>query len=585
MNYEKLARDYRLSVDEVRIRHLTLRVALWRSDFLRFAEEVLQIRSKDGQIIPFRINEAQQILHDAAESQLKEVGWVRLAGLKGRRQGFSTYVGGRGYWRATLWRNQRIYILSNDMASTETLFNMVDGMHDLNPFAPKVGRDNAKELEFSTLGSNYRVATAGQKGGGRGSAISFFHGSEAAWWNNAPEHFASSVQAVDEVKGKWGVLWAEPANPLPFEKGVGKVEGWIVAPSEVWLETTSAGPTGEFYTRYMNAMKGVGRYRHVFVPWTVQSEYQTAGEFYPGQDPEEDGGVSEAEYQRLHKLSDARMLWRRDKIVELGSVGKFRQEFPLDIDEAFAAEEQDGVYIRPTIVLNARKREMDDPDAPLIIGVDPAGQGGDRFAMAFRRGNKILKVKYRSKLNHEEAVAWIADVIETERPSRVNIDNGSMGANIVTTLRNMKREYADLVRGVNFGGTSKAKLANKDRAGPVNRRAEMYQEMRQWLEEGGSVPDDPDLSSDLSGPKTKYRPNNDWLLESKTEMKARGLRSPDLADSCALTFATREYFDTWSKPSGHTGFKHGADGYRVEVRDLTQNQEMRRSYGTNSWMA
>lgn len=45
MNYEKLARDYRLSVDEVRIRHLTLRVALWRSDFLRFAEEVLQILS------------------------------------------------------------------------------------------------------------------------------------------------------------------------------------------------------------------------------------------------------------------------------------------------------------------------------------------------------------------------------------------------------------------------------------------------------------------------------------------------------------------------------------------------------------
>lgn len=585
MNYEALAREYRLSVNEVKLRHLTLRVARWKSDFLCFAREVLQIRTKDGRIVPFNINEAQQILHDAAEAQLKDDGWVRLAGLKGRRQGFSTYVGGRGYWRATLWRNQRIYILSNDMASTETLFNMVDGMHELNPFAPKVGRDNAKELEFATLGSNYRVATAGQKGGGRGSAISFFHGSEAAWWNNAPEHFASSVQAVDEVKGKWGVLWNEPANPLPFEKGVGSIEGWVIAPSEVWLETTSAGPTGEFYDRYMKAMKRIGRYRAVFVPWTVQSEYQMAGDFTAGIDPEEDGGLSEAEYQGLHGLSDARMQWRRDKIIELGSVGKFRQEYPLDEDEAFASEEQDGVFIRPVIVLQARKREIETPDAPLIIGVDPAGQGGDRFAIALRRGNKIMKIRHRAKLNHEEAVAWIADLIDTERPSRVNIDNGSMGANIVTTLRNMDRKYAEIIRGVNFGGTSRAKLANKNRAGPVNRRAEMYQELRQWLEEGGCLPDDTDLSSELSGPKIKYKPNNDWLLESKSDMKSRGLRSPDLADACALTFAAREYFDTWSKPSGSSGFTQGTESRKVEVRDLTSGGSGQSlSFGANSWM-
>jgi hypothetical protein len=38
---------------------------------------------------------------------------------------------------------------------------------------------------------------------------------------------------------------------------------------------------------------------------------------------------------------------------------------------------------------------MEDPDAPLIIGVDPAGSGGDRFAVAFRRGDKILKSIHR----------------------------------------------------------------------------------------------------------------------------------------------------------------------------------------------
>jgi hypothetical protein len=77
--------------------------------------------------------------------------------------------------------------------------------------------------------------------------------------------------------------------------------------------------------------------------------------------------------------------------------------------------------------------------------------------------------------------------------------------------------------------------------------------------EGGSIPDDDDLASDMSGPKQKWRANNDWLLESKTEMKARGLRSSDLSDACALTFATREWFDSWKTPEKPKGWAPGID--------------------------
>jgi hypothetical protein len=173
------------------------------------------------------LNEAQEILHNAAEEQLAEEQWVRLAGLKGRRQGFSTYVAARGYWRATLWDRQKVYILSHEMASSNVLFDMTALMQQKHPFPPQVGTDNAKELEFSKRGSSYQVATAGQKAGGRGGAVTFFHGSEAAWWTNAPDHFAASVQGVDEVRGVWGVLWREPSNPLPFEKGEGEIYGWV----------------------------------------------------------------------------------------------------------------------------------------------------------------------------------------------------------------------------------------------------------------------------------------------------------------------------------------------------------------------
>lgn len=584
MNLQQIATDAGLSIDQVRDRWLTLRVALWKSDFRRFAREALRIRTKSGDLEPLTLNEAQEILHTAAEEQLQKDRWVRVTGLKGRRQGFSTYVAARGYWRATLWDRQRIYILSHEMASSNVLFSMTALMQEKHPFPPQVGTDNAKELEFIKRGSSYQVATAGQKAGGRGGAVTFFHGSEAAWWTNAPDHFAASVQGVDEVKGVWGVLWREPTNPLPFERGVGEIVGWIKAPSEIWLETTSAGPTGEFWKRYMEAMKGIGRYRAVFVPWTVQTEYVEEGEFVPKAEADEEGEISELEYQEIHGLSDAQMLWRRAKIHELGSVGKFRQEYPIDVTEAFAAADIDGVFIKPALVLRARKRQMEEPDAPLIIGVDPAGSGGDRFAVALRRGDKILKVMHRNKLEHDEAVAWLSTIIDEHRPNRMNVDRGSMGQNIVSALRNLNRHYADVVKGIDFGGTSRFKQATPKRAGPWNRRAEMYGDLKEWLAEGGAIPDDDDLASDLSGPRQKWRANNDWLLESKSDMKSRGVRSPDLSDACALTFATKEWFDTWNAPKKPQGFGAGATPQEMIRIDRTDDHA-EIDAGGYGWMA
>jgi hypothetical protein len=479
--------------------------------------------------------------------------------------------------------------LSHEMAASNKLFEMVDLMQQKHPFPPQVGTDNAKELEFVKRGSSYQVATAGQKAGGRGGAISFFHGSECAWWTNAPDHFASSVQAVDEVRGVWGVLWRRPAKPLPFElTAPEEIYGWVKAPSEIWLETTSAGPMGEFFKRYTDAMKHIGRYKAVFVPWTVQTEYQEAGDFVPMAEAEAEGELSEIEYQELYGLTDTQMLWRRSKIHELGDISKFRQEYPIDVTEAFAAASTDA-FIPPALVLRARKRKFEDPDAPLIIGVDPAGSGGDRFAVAFRRGDKIMSVIHRQKLEHDEAVAWLSIIIDEHKPNRMCIDRGSMGQNIVSALRNLNKHYADVVKGIDFGGTSRMKQATPKRAGPWNRRAEMYQDLKSWLQEGGSIPDDDDLASDISAAKQKWRANNDWLLESKTEMKARGIRSCDLSDACALTFATREWFDSWTTPEKAKGFAPGIDRDQqfgeVKVIDRTGNDQDRWDYsGNDAWM-
>jgi hypothetical protein len=64
----------------------------------------------------------------------------------------------------------------------------------------------------------------------------------------------------------------------------------------------------------------------------------------------------------------------------------------------------------------------------------------------------------------------------------------------------------------------------------------MWNDMRVWLKDA-SIPNDKNLKSDLTGPMAKPDSKGCIFLESKKEMRARGLASPDAADAIAVTFA------------------------------------------------
>ena len=69
----------------------------------------------------------------------------------------------------------------------------------------------------------------------------------------------------------------------------------------------------------------------------------------------------------------------------------------------------------------------------------------------------------------------------------------------------------------------------------------MWKNMRDWLRDGGSIPKDQTLYDDLIGPETVARNDGKIQLESKKDMKKRGLPSPNCADALALTFAVPVY--------------------------------------------
>ena len=487
-----------------------------RSSLLYFGPECLKIRNKAGDIVPLRFNESQLFVHAALEKQKAEKGWVRALILKGRQQGISTYVAARYYQKATLRRGVNTFILAHEQQATNALFDIVDRFQRHNPpdIAPHVETFNAKELVFDRLESTYIVATAGAKEGGRSRTISLFHGSEVPLWANAKGHFAASVQTVP-----------------------------LLPDTEVILEGTSAGFGGEFYERWQDAEAGIGDYICIFLPWFMAKEYarQPEDDFELSTDAEE-GEMSEVEYAATFGLSLAQMAWRRGKVQELRSKAAFCREYPATPSEAWTAAADHEPFIPPISVLRARKRKVEGI-GPLVLGVDPASVGGDRFSVAARRGGCVLWVQHRNKIDHLEGTAWIRSLIDDLQPARVNIDSGNIGRAIVTGLKSIGPIYANIVRGVDFGGTSEHHLARPKVPGPKNRRAEMWERMRDWLamEEGVAIPDDEAIQTDMCSPRLKPQLDNSFLLEKKEAMKKRGARSPDLADAVALTFAFREF--------------------------------------------
>ena len=132
-------------------------------------------------------------------------------------------------------------------------------------------------------------------------------------------------------------------------------------------------------------------------------------------------------------------------------------------------------------------------------------------------------------MNNVAVANKITSDIYNLRPARVFIDIGGLGAGVYDILND--RGYGKVVRGINFG----AKAIYNDRY--VNKRAEMWDELKEWLQAGGALPVSAELKADLCGVRYDFDAAGKMRLESKDILKARTGRSPDLADALALTFA------------------------------------------------
>ena len=130
-----------------------------------------------------------------------------------------------------------------------------------------------------------------------------------------------------------------------------------------------------------------------------------------------------------------------------------------------------------------------------------------------------------------------------DRPARLFMDVGGPGGAIGDILRSWGEPYASVVRLVNFGSAplepERLLADGTRRPGPKNRRAEMWERSRDWLDEepGADIPDSDALQADACAPGYHYDLQQRLVLEAKAQMAARGALSPDEWDAVVLTFA------------------------------------------------
>jgi len=191
-------------------------------------------------------------------------------------------------------------------------------------------------------------------------------------------------------------------------------------------------------------------------------------------------------------------------------------------------------FIPSDVVFAAMKRGSSKylGDDPLVCGVDMARGGDDNCMIQFRRGfdaksEKVYRIPGEKSRDSMKVVSLLTMVFDRHKPDVTFMDKGSMGGPIGDRLRQLGYPVVD----VGFGDN-----ADDDRL-YKSRTAEMGARCKQWLMDGGSIPDDDQLEEELTSRDFSHNDKDQLVLEKKRDMKKRLGVSPDWADALYLTFA------------------------------------------------
>lgn len=203
-------------------------------------------------------------------------------------------------------------------------------------------------------------------------------------------------------------------------------------------------------------------------------------------------------------------------------------EFPLSEGDAL---------ISAQLVEEAMARIPEiDVMQPQIWGVDVARFGTDQSVLIKRQGNAVLEPPRRwSRFDLMQLTGAIVAEYKAQGenpPAAIVVDSIGLGAGVADRLRELKLPAID----VNVAESA----SNEGRF--MRLRDELWQNVADWLAtRTASLPYDDALRNDLCGPRYGFSSDGKLRVESKDQLRSRGISSPDSADALCLCFAPAAY--------------------------------------------
>lgn len=274
--------------------------------------------------------------------------------------------------------------------------------------------------------------------------------------------------------------------------------------------------------------------------WEVADGALTDGEAFFwafGNPTKPDGEFADCFDKNSHMYHTRHVDSREVSFTNKNALNDIIRKYGDDSDEAkvrvkgqFPSQSFNGFIMADGVQSAVDRPEHGDPGAALIMAIDVARFGNDKSVIKFRQGRdarSIPALKF-GKLSTVQLAEIAAREINAKRPDAVVIESTGPGAGVIDILRDKGYRIVEVHPG----------SAAVNHQHFVNKRAEYWSHMRDWIYDQGCLEDDAELKAQLiSIMYTLDRHEQRIKLEAKEDMKKRGLPSPDEADTLALTFA------------------------------------------------
>lgn len=162
----------------------------------------------------------------------------------------------------------------------------------------------------------------------------------------------------------------------------------------------------------------------------------------------------------------------------------------------------------------------------VVMGVDVAREGGDKSAIVIRQGPAVHYLETFRGLNGLDGAQLVARLAEEKFVDAIFVDDtGGGGASWIDQLRVLNYQPIPVL----FSGKPVSPRF-------LNKRAEMWFDMAQWVKHSGRVHENRELHEELITTNCGHL-RDKFKIEDKDQIREKLKRSTDVSDALALTFA------------------------------------------------